>query len=70
MLHVAILDSLWSQSSMLFKLSHMSAARDVKAHCGVPQEAHESPLVFTMFVDEILGSLMSGWTVSGFRVGV
>ena len=30
--HVAILNSLWSQSSMLFKLSHLRAARDVKAH--------------------------------------
>ena len=35
--HVAILNSLWSQSSMLFKLAHLRAARDVKAHRGVPQ---------------------------------
>ena len=63
--HVAILNSLWSQSSMLFKLGHLRAARAVKAHRGVPQGAPESPLVFTMLVDEILGPLISKWTEQG-----
>ena len=31
--HVAILNYLWSQSPMLFKLSHVRAARDVKTDC-------------------------------------
>ena len=63
--HVAILNSLWSQSSMLFKLGHLRAARAVKAHRGVPQGAPESPLVFTTLVDEILGPLISKWTEQG-----
>ena len=40
---VAILNSLWSQRSMLFMLAHLRAARDVKAHRGVSQGAPESP---------------------------
>ena len=61
--HVAILHSLLAQSSMLFKLSHLRAARDVKAHRGVSQGPLGSPLVFTTLVDEILGSAQgSGWS--------
>ena len=51
---------------MLFKLAHLRAARDVGAHQGVPQGAPESPLVFTMLVNEIWGSLISKWTAQGF----
>ena len=62
---MAILHSLLAQSSMLFKLSHLRAARDVKAHRGVSHGPLESPSVFTMLVDEILGSLISEWTAQG-----
>ena len=50
---------------MLFRLSHLRAAIDVKAHRGVPQGAPESRVVFTVLVDEILGSLISKWSAQG-----
>ena len=40
--HVSILNSLWSQRSMLFKLSHLRAARDVKAHPWVALGVHHA----------------------------
>ena len=43
----------------------MRAARDVTAHRGVPQEAPESPSVFTMPVDVFLGSMISKWSAQG-----
>ena len=59
--HVAILDALWTQRSMTLKLSHIGAARSAGLHHGAP----ESPLVFTMLLDEILGTLASSWPTRG-----
>ena len=59
--HIAIMNAWWQQSSAHIGLGNLKASRPVHSHRGVPQGAPESPLVFTMLVDEIIGDLDEEW---------
>ena len=62
---VAILCRWWQHSTMEVRLGHVTADRPVQADRGVPQGAPESPLIFVLVTDEILGSLQSRWRDEG-----
>ena len=53
--HVAALCSWWCWSSLEVRLGHVISDRRISVDWGGPQGAPESPLVFVMVTDEILG---------------
>ena len=58
---VAVLCSWWCCSSLEVRLGHVTSDRCISVDRGVPQRAPESPLVFVMVADEILGGLRPSW---------
>ena len=57
---VAVLCSWWCCSSLEVRLGHVTSDRCISVDPGVPQGAPESPLVFVMVADEILGGSRAG----------
>ena len=54
---VAVHCSWWCCSSLEVRLGHVTSDRSISVDRGVPQGPPESPLVFVMVADEILGGL-------------
>ena len=63
---VAVLCSWWCCSSLEVRLGHVTSDRCISVDRGVPQGAPESPLVFVMVADEILGGLRPSWERRNF----
>ena len=63
---VAVLCSWWCCSSLEVRLGHVTSDRCIWVDRGGPQGALESPLVFLMVADEILGGLRPSWERRNF----
>ena len=63
---VAVLCSWWCCSSQEVRLGHVTSDRCISVDRGVPQGAPESPLVFVIVADEILGGLRPSWERRNF----
>ena len=58
---IAVLCSWWALSSLEVRLAHVVTDRRISVARGVPEGAPESPLVFVVVADEILGGLRPQW---------
>ena len=63
---VAVLCSWWCCSSLEVRSGHVTSDRCISVDWGLPQGAPESPLVFVMVADEILGGLRPSWERRNF----
>ena len=63
---VAVLCSWWCCSSLEVRLGLVTSDRCISVDRGVPQGAPESPLVFVMVANEVLGGLRPSWERRNF----